>query len=59
MPVSVLDRKGRPVIDMKQSEFRVYENNKLQTIKRHAVLKPGATESRSRSDCQCSWETQH
>jgi len=31
--VSVLDRRGLPVIDLSQNDFRVYENGRLQTIK--------------------------
>jgi Ca-activated chloride channel homolog len=33
VPVSVLDKRGLPVIDLSQNDFRVYENGKLQTIK--------------------------
>jgi VWFA-related protein len=33
VPVSVLDKRGLPVIDLNQKDFRVYENGKLQTIK--------------------------
>ena len=33
VPVSVLDKRGLPVIDLSQNDFRVYENGRLQTIK--------------------------
>ena len=33
VPVSVMDKRGLPVIDLSQNDFRVYENGKLQTIK--------------------------
>ncbi len=33
VPVSVLDKRGLPVIDLKPEDFRVYEDGKLQTIR--------------------------
>jgi len=33
VPVSVLDKRGLPVIDLNQDDFQVYENGKLQKIK--------------------------
>ncbi len=33
VPVSVLNKRGLPVIDLNQNDFRVYEDGKLQTIK--------------------------
>jgi VWFA-related protein len=33
VPVSVLNKRGLPVIDLSQNDFRVYEDGKLQTIK--------------------------
>ncbi len=33
VPVSVLDKRGLPVIDLDQNDFRVYEDGKLQTIR--------------------------
>lgn len=33
VPVSVLDKRGLPVIDLNQSDFRVYEDGKLQAIR--------------------------
>jgi VWFA-related protein len=33
VPVSVLDKRGFPVLDLSQNDFRVYENGKLQAIK--------------------------
>jgi VWFA-related protein len=33
VPVSVLDKRGLPVIDLTQNDFRVYEDGKLQAIR--------------------------
>jgi Ca-activated chloride channel homolog len=33
VPVTVLDKRGTPVIDLSQKDFRIYENGQLQTIK--------------------------
>jgi VWFA-related protein len=33
VPVSVLTRQGQPVIDLAQTDFQVFENGQLQTIK--------------------------
>ena len=33
VPVSVLDKRGFPVLDLSKNDFRVYENGKLQVIK--------------------------
>jgi len=33
VPVTVLDKRGIPVIDLAQKDFRIYENGQLQTIK--------------------------
>lgn len=33
IPVSVLDRRGLPVIDLRKEDFRIYEDGKLQTIR--------------------------
>lgn len=33
VPVTVLDKRGLPVIDLKKSDFKVYEDGKLQTIR--------------------------
>lgn len=33
VPVSVLTRKGQPVIDLEKTDFQVYENGRLQTIR--------------------------
>ena len=39
VPVSVLDKRGLPVIDLDQGDFRVYEDGKLQTI-RYFIREP-------------------
>lgn len=33
VPVSVLDKRGLPVIDLSRSDFKIYENGKRQTIR--------------------------
>lgn len=33
VPVTVLDRRGRPVIDLTQNDFRIYEDGKPQAIR--------------------------
>jgi len=33
VPVTVLDKRGVPVIDLARKDFRIYENGQLQTIK--------------------------
>src|SRR5262249_25269938 len=33
VPVTVLDKRGLPVIDLTRDDFRVYENDKLQSIR--------------------------
>lgn len=33
VPVTVLDKRGTPVIDLAKKDFRIYENGQLQTIK--------------------------
>lgn len=39
VPVTVLDKRGMPVIDLSQKDFRIYENGQLQTI-RYFVQQP-------------------
>jgi len=39
VPVTVLDKRGIPVIDMTQRDFRIYEDGRLQTI-RYFVQQP-------------------
>jgi VWFA-related protein len=33
VPVTVLDKRGNPVIDLKQNDFRIYEDGKSQSIR--------------------------